>query len=55
MKKTQTEIDKAYRKRQVDMGIVRKTIRVPLDRWPELMEVAADMRRESAEKRGAGK
>tara|TARA_R110000822_G_scaffold265277_1_gene389210 strand:+ start:496 stop:678 length:183 start_codon:yes stop_codon:yes gene_type:complete len=47
MRKTQAELDQAYRKRQLAHGIVRKTIRVPLDRWPELMEVAADMRREA--------
>ncbi len=45
--KTQTELDKAYRARQRAQGIVRKTIRVPADRWEELQAIAAKMREEN--------
>ena len=34
--KTQVELDNAYRKRQAEKGIVRKTVLVPLSRVQEL-------------------
>ena len=46
-KPTQTEIDRAYRKRQKAQGIVRKTVRVPADRWEELQAILAKMRGEA--------
>ena len=40
----QVAADKRYRKRQQDRGIVRKTIRVPENRWEELQAIAKVMR-----------
>lgn len=45
--KTQTELDKAYRDKQREQGIVRKTVRVPADRWEELQAITARMRAEN--------
>ena len=40
----QVAADKRYRKRQQAKGIVRKTIRVPENRWEELQAIAKVMR-----------
>ncbi len=45
--RTQAELDRAYREKQKAQGIVRKTIRVPADRWEELQAIAAKMREEN--------
>jgi hypothetical protein len=44
---TQSDNDRTYRAKQATKGIVRKTIQVPLDRWPELQEIAKKMRDEA--------
>ena len=44
---SQTEADKRYRAKQLERGIVRKTVRVPAHRWAELQQIAAKMRDES--------
>ena len=44
MRKTQVELDQAYRARQAEKGIVKKTVQVPLVRWPELQSLAKEMR-----------
>tara|TARA_R110000796_G_scaffold236950_1_gene356621 strand:- start:1336 stop:1536 length:201 start_codon:yes stop_codon:yes gene_type:complete len=44
MRKTQAEIDRAYKLRQASRGIVKKTVQVPLERWPELQSLAKEMR-----------
>jgi len=47
MRKTQVELDQAYRARQAAKGIVKKTVQVPLVRWPELQSLAKAMRTEA--------
>ena len=43
----QVAADKRYRKRQQDKGIVRKTVRVPQNRWEELQAICKVMREEA--------
>ena len=40
----QTDADRRYREKQKAKGIVRKTIRVPQNRWKELQAIAKVMR-----------
>jgi len=40
----QVAADKRYRARQKANGIVRKTIRIPANRWEELQAIAKVMR-----------
>jgi hypothetical protein len=40
----QTAADRRYRKKQKASGIVRKTVRVPEDRWVELQAILKAMR-----------
>lgn len=48
MKKTQTDHDRKYRAKQEAKGVVRKTVRVPANRWKELQAICDKMRREEA-------
>jgi hypothetical protein len=41
--KTQVEMDRTYKAKQRALGIVRKTIQVPLKDWPELQAIAKTM------------
>jgi hypothetical protein len=44
--KTQVELDQAYRKRQADKGIVRKTVLVPESKLAELHAICRKWRAE---------
>lgn len=46
LRKKQVDLDRAYRARQREQGIVRKTVRVPANRWQELQDICARMREE---------
>ena len=54
MRKTQVELDQAYRARQAEKGIVKKSVQVPLVRWPELQSLVKDMRTEAQDARLRG-
>ena len=47
---SQTAADNRYRARQISKGIVRKTVRVPLNRWSELQTIVKAMREEEEQK-----
>lgn len=41
---TQADIDRTYRARQLERGIVRKTVQVHIEDWPKLQKIAKKMR-----------